>query len=193
MTTDLRSGDRRWRETVIGGGRPAVGLVRLHLDPTSNATTSLVRFPPGWTRPITGHYPCAEELLVIDGELVVSGSTYREGDYGYLPPHDPRSGSSASGVLGALVLAWFSGPATWTPGTAREQVTHLGSHSLGPAAHRPTRDGVQGRADVVRRLAPRDAPGTVELVSLQSWEWTVVQGEEPFPDLPGPVFRRFWT
>jgi len=198
---DLRSDARDWREVMIGGGTPAVQLDRLHVDRATNATTSLVRFPEGWSRPDTGYYPCAEEVLVIEGEITVSGATYRAGDYGYMPPFHSREDSSSSGCL---VLAWFSGPPGWNLGDATGLITHEPAHSKAAVAYRPARSPqgapgdpghalVQGRAATVAPLGERRVPGVVELVDLASWRWTLLGEDEPYPDWSGAVFTRLWS
>jgi hypothetical protein len=72
---------------------------------------ALVRFPPGWARPVSGHYSVAEEFWVLEGELTLSGETYGPEQVGRLPAAAPRSDSRSE--TGALTLAHFAGPARW--------------------------------------------------------------------------------
>jgi hypothetical protein len=102
-----------WLDVPIPGSTPAVRLHRLHVDPETGASLSLVRFPAGWSRPGTGFYAAAEEFVVLEGEIWV-GRAFRAGDYAYLPPRTIRSASACE--AGALVLAWFSGAPTWAEG-----------------------------------------------------------------------------
>lgn len=102
-----------WLDVPIPGSAPPVRLHRLHADEETGASVSLVRFPAGWSRPVTGFYSVAEEFVVIEGAIRV-GRTYRAGDYAYLPPRTIRSASASES--GALVLAWFSGAPAWTEG-----------------------------------------------------------------------------
>lgn len=103
-----------WKPFTIPGSGPPVELVRLEVDPADGASTSLVRFPPGWHRPGTGHYACGEEFIVLEGGLTVSGVDYGPGDRGWIPPAVTRRDSRSE--AGALALAWFSGSPAWTEG-----------------------------------------------------------------------------
>lgn len=94
-------------EFVMPGSTAPVRLARL------SRTVSLVRFPPGWTRPERGHYLAGEEFVVLEGELRVSGVTYPAGSSGSLPAGAPRWDSASP--TGALALAVFDGPPTWVP------------------------------------------------------------------------------
>jgi hypothetical protein len=102
-----------WLEIPIPASTPTVRLHRLHLDPDTGASLSLVRFPAGWSRPGTGSYNVAEEFLLLDGELRM-GRTFRAADYAYMPPRTIRPQSASP--QGALALAWFSGPLAWSGG-----------------------------------------------------------------------------
>ncbi|MFI6817536.1 hypothetical protein ACIBG7_34415 [Nonomuraea sp. NPDC050328] len=92
------------REYVLPGSTVPVRLARLRLD-GDGGSVSLVRFPPGWTRPGRGHYLAGEEFVVFEGELRVSGVGYLPGDWGWLPAGAPRfeSATPLRGV-GAGVL-----------------------------------------------------------------------------------------
>jgi hypothetical protein len=102
--------DLEWAEARIPGSSPPARIARLAPG------FALVRFPPGWSRPATGHYSVAEAFLVLDGDLTVSGLPGRPGDLVWLPPRATRSGSVSR--EGARVLAWFSGRPDWTEGEA---------------------------------------------------------------------------
>lgn len=104
-----------WHEVLIPASDRPVKLHSLHRDPESGAALSLVRFPPGWRRPSTGHYTCAEEFVVLEGGIRV-GVEYSEGDYVYLPPRSVRTDSVSES--GALVVSWFSAPVSWVDGPA---------------------------------------------------------------------------
>lgn len=187
---DLFSPGLRFRPVTIPGSAPNVDLVRLHVDAARSASVSLVRFPAGWQRPGSGHFPCAEEFHVLRGELVVSGVRYAEGDYAYLPPRVTRTDSASP--TGCLALAWFSGPPTWV-----DEISDLApapqSARRGPAdacRRDPTPD-VPGRSCVVSE-SPSHVDVPTELVSLSAWRWTLVHPGEPVPVLPGPIFLRTW-
>ena len=88
-------------------------MARLH-EEAGGAFWTLVRFPPGWTRPASGHYLCDEEFWVLEGELEMSGATYGPDQGAVIPGGAPRSDSRTP--RGALALARFGGPATWVRG-----------------------------------------------------------------------------
>lgn len=100
-----------WQEVTIPDGSPAVGVARLR-EEAGGAFWVLVRFPAGWSRPVTGHYLVEEEFWVLEGELVMSGVTYGPERGGRVPAGTPRSDTRSEG--GALTVARFAGPATWT-------------------------------------------------------------------------------
>lgn len=189
FTTNLLSGERDWRDIEIGGGTPSVRLERLHYDRATKASTSLVEFPAGWTRPDTGWYPCAEELHVISGSITVSGLTYEAGGYGYMPPFYSRIDSSSDGCL---ALAWFSGAPGWNLGTAEDQITHEGFKSSNLVGYRTGRTDVIGRSSTYPKMGERRMPGAFEIVDLKTWDWGMFLDEEPFPTVENDVFQRWW-
>jgi len=99
-----------WREITIPDGSPAVAVARLR-EEAGGAFWTLVRFPAGWSRPITGHYLVDEEFWVLEGDLVMNGVTYRPDQGDYLRAGTPRSDTRSE--TGALAIARFAGPATW--------------------------------------------------------------------------------
>lgn len=113
MLQSLDVPDSSWLDLTIPGSTPEVRLARLHADPVTRASVSLVRFPPGWSRPGAGYYTAAEEFVVLEGAIEVVGS-HGVGEYVYLPPRTVRTATVSPG--GALVLAWFSGIPTWVTG-----------------------------------------------------------------------------
>jgi len=99
-----------WQEITIPDGSPAVTVARLR-EEAGGAFWALVRFPAGWSRPVTGHYPVDEEFWVLEGDLVMNGVTYRPEQGAYLGAGTPRSDTRSE--AGALAIARFAGPATW--------------------------------------------------------------------------------
>ena len=104
---DLTVPGAAWREIAM----PAANLAFLatRLDSVEGELAMHGRFPAGFTRPVAGGYQVPEEFLVIEGELVVSGTTYRRGDLTYVPARHLRTDMSSAD--GCTVLAWFGGPA----------------------------------------------------------------------------------
>lgn len=188
-----------WRDVEIPGGTVPVSLVRLAIDRDSLVSQSLVRFPPGWARPEAGWYSVDEEFLVLEGVLHMSAATYRAGDYALVPAGCLRFASTTSG--GCLILAWFSGRADWTDGTA---------HGPGYGANRlvqatwsdlPEQAGPIGGGRKLREEAALSswiltgeaaatAPQAVDLFSIPDHTWAQALPSEPLPQLSPPVFAR---
>ncbi len=93
-----------------GASAPA-NVTILRRDPETGGLASLVEFPPGWNRAEAGTYDVAEEMLVLDGEIQMSGLECPLGTYLWNAPGTPRYDSRSD--LGAHVLAFFAGPAEW--------------------------------------------------------------------------------
>ncbi len=85
-------------------------------DAESGASTTLVRFPPGWRRPGVGHYLVDREMYILSGDLTISGVRYTEHTYCFLPAGYSRVDSFSE--AGALVLAFMSGTAAWVASDA---------------------------------------------------------------------------
>jgi len=102
--------DLQWREVTIPDSAPPVAVARLR-DEADGGYWALVRFPPGWSRPSTGHYPVDEEFWLLEGDLEMSGATYGPGSGARVAAGAPRSESRSTG--GALALARFAGPPRW--------------------------------------------------------------------------------
>lgn len=106
----IRLEDLKWLSYVVPDSEPAVRLARFHVNPDTRAFSVLVRFEAGWARPTSGYYESVEEILVLEGGFTMSGESYNSGDYGWFPAGYGRQSSISPG---ALVWAWFSGPARW--------------------------------------------------------------------------------
>lgn len=180
---DVRSSDLPWRSQTIPGSSPDVALARLHVDATSKATVSVVRFPPAWSRPGTGHYGCAELFVVLEGILEVSGVSYVEGEYGYLPAGTARTDSRSRG--GCLAVAWFSGPPAWSRGEAALPPAEVPGH--GPVAELASA-GARGRNRAP--IGPVDVP--TEILWVESGQWCLLPAGGVAPLRSGPVLVRAW-
>lgn len=187
-TVALASPDLPWSRVRLDDADADVDLVELHRDPLTRARSLLVRFPPGWRRPGPGCYPCAEEVLVIEGAITVSGTTVRAGEYAFFPPYVTRRASRSTS--GCLALAWFSAAPRWSAGTAgatagvvRTSIAQL---------RRPAGGEVQGSAHLVEQAAGvADAP--TEVVSTTSWHWCFRAAGDRFPALTPPLLVRRWA
>jgi hypothetical protein len=195
----LRFDDLKWSEFRIPDSSPPVHLARLHTV-ESGAFSTLVAFPPGWSRPKTGHYDVVEEMLILEGSFRMSGIDYDMGHYAWLPPGDDRTDSSSPS--GALTLAWFGGPTRWSRGPGepeKETGRVVRNWRAEPAVPSPLG---AGRARLLREddrrstwmldqvPASRSLSATVELFSLPDRVWTRVEPGVRLPDLSGPAYCR---
>lgn len=103
--------DLEWRELTIPDSSPPVAIARLREEADGGYWT-LVRFPAGWSRPVTGHYQVTEEFWLLEGELEMSDEVYRAGSGAHVPAGAQRSDTRS--MLGALALARFAGAPRWT-------------------------------------------------------------------------------
>jgi hypothetical protein len=179
------NGDLDWTDFQIPGGSISARIVALNVEQPSRARTLLVSFPDGFRRDVDGWYECAEELVVLEGGLQMSGETYGPNDWAWIPAGAPRSATRALPTM--LALARFDGPARWHEGD---------SPSIGPVL----RDVLGDRPRVLCRgvhesawlkEAPSGVAGSdTELLALQTRRWARVPAGEPFPAFAGPVFCR---
>lgn len=180
-----------WQPVEIPGTRVAVELWRLHADSASGANVAVVRFPPGWTRPRSGHYMAAEEMVVLQGAVDVAGLR-TAGDYVYLPPRTlrPPSGSET----GCVVLAYFSTLPQWMdgpPGTPPSGTPVHKRKDLRGTLRTGTPE-VPGSFRVMVAMPAEAQPVDRDVYWPESghWEW-LPGGSEPTL-LTGPAYVREW-
>lgn len=182
---------RPTRTTVIPGANLPVTLERLHVDGRTRASVSLVDFPPGWARPDTGAYGCAEEFVVLHGSLIVSGRLFEPGEWAHLPAGWPRSRSRSRD--GARALAFFSGAPVWLPGTPDGPPPRGFVHRRPHGILRDPAPGVQGSVRVETE-PPGPAPLTRDILSLSRPHWALVPPGRDVPEhLAGPWLVRLWA
>jgi quercetin dioxygenase-like cupin family protein len=165
---------------TIEGGRtvpmPDANLdirsVLLQRNPQSRARTMIAEFPPGFDRPVPGHYAAGEEVLLLRGMLTVGTLDLCEGDWAWIPPGVLRAGFSTA--TGAVAFAWFSGGNDWIRGG--DGLAGSRQEPVGWAADavpRPLRSGGSadgpGSSAVVGRGTPVSGPA--ELVDLGTRCW----------------------
>lgn len=195
--------DLSWREFDIPDGNCPVNIARLRPDDPS---TLLVRFPDGWERPGTGSYEGAEEFVVVDGALHMSGATYRTGDWAFVPATARRHATSAGPEV--LSLARFFGPARWRAGTGATIAALTGSllgapgSLLGAPGFSISSPLGAGSARLLRSSGgvsswvlevPRERasfPFDTELLALDERVWAWVPGGSAMPRLEGRCFCR---
>jgi hypothetical protein len=191
MAVTRLTDDQPWAEVTIPGSDRPVRLRRLHVDPLTKASLSVVCFPPGWRRQQTGYYDCAEEFTVLRGNLTVSGVTHRAGDHAYLPPRAIRVDSATDD--GCLALAYFSAPPHWTGGQPATPADHPPRHGPPDGVLRRPRPGVQGGCEVLTEVPVLPATEECDVLSLPTADWAWVPAGEEFPDVEPPLLLRTWT
>ena len=152
------------------GGSGLVQLARLP-DLADGAFRAFVRFPAGWSRPAPGHYAVPEEVLLLEGDLELSGHAFRAGSYAWLPAGWLRSAMRTEG--GCLAFAWFSRAPRWisgeSPQAARTKAVILhkphGTLYDGPEHHTRVIAGRQ-----LERLAVESR--VCETLDLRDWSWS---------------------
>jgi Domain of unknown function (DUF4437) len=180
MRTISLIGPLDWATAPIPAGTPDVQISRLRVNAETKASTSLVRFPTGWSRTLDVFYAVDEELVVIEGELIVSGVSYTAGQYGFIPAGSLRRLSATPN--GCLALAHFAGiPAPLSEEEARATDVgptlrlDLSSHRLG--SQRSTfgigqqlRSRPYGECCLID--GDVDTSGATEVLNVDTWTWT---------------------
>jgi len=99
-----------WRVLPIPDSSTHVDAVRLHVG-SDGSSTLLVCFPAGWTRAVEGFYECAEEFVVLEGELHLSDFVFVSGDHGWVPARGARGLTQT--LVKTYALAHFFGFPKW--------------------------------------------------------------------------------
>jgi hypothetical protein len=187
---DLRADDPdSWQTVTLPGSNLPVRLRRLHADPETKASVSLVRFPAGWRRPITGYYSAAEEFVVLDGAIEVI-ATHGPGEYVYLPPRTVRVNTNSPS--GALVVAYFSQAPKWDEGTPANPPSAEPVYGRPTGVMRESTAEVRGGFRAVDYLPAEPLPTDSDILYLdeQTWEWVPAGA---VPSGRGPALVRSWA
>lgn len=187
--TDLDSPDLTWIEHAIAGSDDPARLCMLHAAENGATRTVFVRFPDGWRRDAVGHQPAGEEMLIMSGELTLSGHTAGVGDYLVVEPRATRSATSVTDGTSAVVF--FSGPGGgWADGDAED----AGSVTKVPVASgdlRGERPGLVGTTSVASDVAGTTFDTDVDVCWPAARRFAHVPAGEPVPDVDGQaVIRR---
>jgi hypothetical protein len=167
------------------GGSGPVQLARLP-DLSDGAFRAFVRFSAGWARPGPGHYPVAEELLLLEGDLELSGHAFGPGAYGWLQAGWRRSGMHTR--AGCLAFAWFTRAPRWIPG---EPADACAGEVILKIPEGCVYRGPEHETWIVPR--PRSAlPSQREILGLRTLEWRQEVALKPGDDPAEAVLLRAW-
>ncbi|MEG4914558.1 cupin domain-containing protein [Microcoleus sp. T2B6] len=90
----VRSHDVKWKSY----GVPGVSFGKLYIDKKKREITCLMRLEPGVTFPMHRH-AASEEVLVLEGDLIVEGEICHQGDYIRSVPDSTHSPLTQGGCL----------------------------------------------------------------------------------------------
>ncbi|MEG5159394.1 cupin domain-containing protein [Microcoleus sp. AT3-A2] len=90
----VRSHDVKWKSY----GVPGVSFGKLYIDKKKREITCLMRLEPGVTFPMHRH-AASEEVLVLEGDLIVEGEVCHQGDYIRSVPGSRHSPLTQGGCL----------------------------------------------------------------------------------------------
>jgi len=91
---------------LYGGARPDVPVRMLSLDDETGASSTMIRYPAGWSIHESQALAADEELFVLEGEIEINGKRYGKHVYAHLPAGYERT--SMLSHEGAVVLTFFS-------------------------------------------------------------------------------------
>ena len=95
-----------WEAAPVAAIRPGVEARVLSRDADDGACSLMLRYPAGWSHPAGQRLACDEELIVLDGGLLVGEHGHGPMGFSHLPAGHAR-GAMAS-PDGAIVIAFFS-------------------------------------------------------------------------------------
>jgi hypothetical protein len=95
-----------FQQGLYGGGRPDVAVRVLSMDDEDGSSTTMVRYPAGWSAGAPHTLLADEELFVLEGAFELNGRRYGKHAYAHLPAGYWREHFSSPN--GAVVLTFFS-------------------------------------------------------------------------------------
>ena len=197
----LRS-EHDWLTIPIPLAEPAVEMIRLHVDPAASSSSALVRFPSGWNRVTPCRYSVDEEVVMLEGELRISGCVIPRGSYAFIPTGVLRFATLTP--VRSLAFAWFSGPTGATDDAVDLPVVVLDLASAELDARSPLggrgrllRTSANGTCWLVESIADDVvAPGNaaVEVCELSAGAWSRAEPSAPVnPAVGRSIVRLFPT
>jgi hypothetical protein len=181
------SRDLSWRPAALPDSSPPPSMALLSRGPGGGELFAVVRFPAGWRRERSGWYLVDEQVVVLEGELLIGDATAGEGEWIQIPAGALRGPSRTPD--GALAVARFTGPPRWIAGDSspgKEPIRVVAVQRLGAT---PTTLAVQERR---RTWAAASAPSLVcerwcAIVGLRARRWIVVPAGSRLASAAEPV------
>lgn len=91
---------------LYGGSRDEIETRTLSIDDTDGSSSTILRYPAGWSRNTPHVLQADEEIFVLEGAMTINGVTYTKHCYAHLPKGYVRTNHSTE--KGAVVLTFFS-------------------------------------------------------------------------------------
>lgn len=91
---------------LYGGARDEIETRTLSQDDTDGSASTILKYPPGWSRTTPHVLYADEEFFVLEGSMKINGVTYGKHAYAHLPKGYVRNSHSTE--KGAVVLTFFS-------------------------------------------------------------------------------------
>ncbi|MBM9459197.1 hypothetical protein JK386_04730 [Nocardioides sp. zg-536] len=183
-------GDLTWGVHQIAGAEEPARIAMLRADAARGTRTVLVAFPDGWRRDATGNQPAGEEMVVLSGEVRMSGLSCGAGEALVAEPHVTRSATSTDD--GTRAVVFFSGAGGgWAEGEA-EVPGKVEVLPVEPGVVRGATAGLVGtlevRADVAGAVLAADA----DVLWPQARQWAFVPAGATVPDVAGLAVVHLW-
>lgn len=180
---NLDADDLTWNEHAIAGAEVPARITLLRADAERGTRTVMVQFPDGWRRDAVGNQPAGEEMVLLSGELSLSGQVAVPGTVLVLEPHATRAATSTGENTRAVV--WFSGAGGgWAEGE-HENAGSAGLFDAVPGAGRGAQEGLVGTLQVLEQVGGERFEADADVLWPQARTWTHVPAGEPVPDVAG--------
>lgn len=188
---DLDSPDLEWFDLLPAGAEQTTRMSALWRDDERGLRSVLVEFPDDWHRDATGNQPAQEEMVALNGAMLISGLRAGVGQLLVGAPHATRSATSNDGPT--RVVVWFAGaPGGWAEGPA-EPAVEMAVVDLVPGMVRPHAEGLVGAVEVRDDVAGATFDVDVDLLWIAERRFLHLAPGEVAPDLGGPVVIRHWA
>lgn len=91
---------------LYGGARDEISTRVLSKDDTDGSASTILKYPPGWSRTAPHVLQADEEIFVLEGAMEINGISYTKHCYAHLPRGYVRTSHITE--KGAVVLTFFS-------------------------------------------------------------------------------------